>query len=375
MSGTVQTFRRWMDEEKLGPALHALLYGLSLIYGAAVRARHLLYNSGILKTKRLPCKVISVGNITVGGSGKTPMTMHLAGILKKMGLRVVVLSRGYKRSGRGFAVVSDGEKTYLGPHEAGDEPYLMALRLKGIPVIVGGDRVKSGLHAVSKFSPHVIILDDGFQHIRLDRDLDIVLLDSKGGFGNSYLLPRGILREPVGALARADLVMVKAKGPPAQPPSEPIEKLFISEPIEEPFIQGLRRPVRKFSYRPRGVFDIKDNAGKEAGYLRGKKVIALSGIADPDSFLKTLEEAGAVIIKTITYPDHYWYTRPDIDGIVEQAKNEAVELVVTTEKDAVKLWPYQGALSGITILALPIEVVTEDLSELLGERLGTFGPK
>jgi tetraacyldisaccharide 4'-kinase len=355
-----------MGEEKLGPALHALLYGLSLIYGAAVRARLLLYSTGILKTEKLPCKVISVGNITVGGSGKTPMTMHLAGILKKMGLRVVVLSRGYKRVGRGFAVVSDGEKTYLDPQEAGDEPYLMGLKLKGIPVIVGGDRVKSGRHAESNFSPDVIILDDGYQHIGLHRDLNIVLLDSKQGFGNSYLLPRGILREPVGALARADLVMVKGKGPTDEPSIEP---------IEEPFIQGLEKPVRRFSYRPRGIFDINDNVEKEVSYLEGKGVIALAGIAEPDGFLETLEEAGAVIIKTITYPDHHRYTLSDIDGIVEQAKNEASELVVTTEKDAVKLRPYRNYFSNITIFALSIEVVAEDLAGFLGEKLGTHMPE
>jgi tetraacyldisaccharide 4'-kinase len=352
----IKTVRRWMGEEKIGLAPHAFLYGLSIVYGAAVNLRLFLYNSGVLKKEKLPCKVISVGNITVGGSGKTPMTMHLARVLKEMGLRVVILSRGYKRVGRGSAVVSDGEKTFLGPEEAGDEPYLMARRLEGIPVIVGKDRVKSGLHAVRNFSPDVIVLDDGFQHIRLLRDLDILLVDSKQGFGNSFLLPRGILREPVGAMERAELVMVKGEG----------------GAFDEPFIKVLKKPVKRFTYRPTGVFDLTSNEKKETYCLNKKRVIALSGIADPGSFSKTLEGAGAVIIKTLAYPDHHKYTAFDIHRIIEEADGAAADLVVTTEKDAFKLRPYRALLSAITISALSIEVSTEDLKGMVNEKLGPF---
>jgi tetraacyldisaccharide 4'-kinase len=357
-----KTFQRWMGEEKIGLFAHAFLYCLSIVYGAAVRLRLVLYNAGVLKTKKLPCKVVSVGNITAGGSGKTPMTMHIALTLKKMGLRVVILTRGYRRAGRGYAVVSDGERTFLGPEEAGDEPYLMAQRLSHIPVIVGKDRVKSGRRAVSNFSPDVIVLDDGFQHIRLFRDLNILLVDSRRGFGNSFLLPRGILREPVSALERADLVMVKVDGPPYEPP-------------EGPFVRELKKPVMRFSYRTKGVLDINDNVEREPGYLSSKRVVALSGIAEPASFLETLEEAGAVIVNTLIYPDHHRYTPSDIERIVEEARLADADLVATTEKDAVKLGQYEKSFSGIMITALSIDVVTEDLSGLLGERLGTLQSK
>jgi tetraacyldisaccharide 4'-kinase len=346
-----------MDAQDPGPFIHAFLNTLSVFYGLAVKLRLFLYGSGVLKTKKLPCKVVSVGNITVGGSGKTPMTMHLAELFRKAGLRVVILSRGYKRAGRGFAVVSDGEKIHLGPSEAGDEPYLMATRLKGIPVIVGKDRVKSGAHAVKNFSPHVVVLDDGFQHIRLERDFNILLVDSKLALGNSFLLPRGILREPVSAAARANLVMVKGQGPE-------------TEKTVKTFLPGFDKPVKSFNYMPAGCIDIKDGEEKDAGYIRGKRVLALSGIAEPVSFTGTLEEAGAVVSKTLFYPDHHSYTPEDVDEIIKQANEGAVELVVTTDKDAVKLRAYAGRFSGITVVALSIEVKAEGLEALFGEKLG-----
>ncbi|MBI5810633.1 MAG: tetraacyldisaccharide 4'-kinase, partial [Deltaproteobacteria bacterium] len=184
---------RWMRDEHTGLAPHIALYLLSILYGASVRMRASLFAIGLIKTKRLPCRVVSIGNLTVGGSGKTPMVMHMADILQKKGRRVVILCRGYKGSAKGVNAVSDGRTVLLGYKEAGDEPYLLARRLKGVPVVVGRDRYKSGLYAIEAFSPDVILLDDGFQHIRLARDVNILLVDSKEGFGNGHLLPRGLL--------------------------------------------------------------------------------------------------------------------------------------------------------------------------------------
>lgn len=357
--------QRWMYGEDPGAFIHALLSLLSVFYGLLVRARLLLYGSGVLKKKRLPCRVVSVGNITVGGSGKTPVTMHLAELFKQAGLRVVILSRGYKRAGRGVAVVSDGEKTLLGPEEAGDEPYLMASKLKGVPVIVGKDRVKSGALAVRDFSARVLILDDGFQHIRLERDFNILLVDPKPG--DSFLVPRGTLREPVSEAARADLFMVKGGGGEGgEGEGTGLGKAF------EAIVAGSGKPVKSFSYRPAGCLDIKDGAVKEAGYINGKRVLALSGIAEPASFNETLARAGAVVADTLTYPDHHGYTPSDIDEIINRARDKGLDLVVTTEKDAVKLKKYAGRFSALTVVALTIEVVTEGLPGLLGEKSGTI---
>ncbi|MEK6539527.1 MAG: tetraacyldisaccharide 4'-kinase, partial [Deltaproteobacteria bacterium] len=173
-------YSQWIEGERRGLYfLLPFLYIFSILYGIGVRLRLFFYRIGAFKIRRLNCKVISIGNITVGGSGKTPMTIHLAEWLRDRDKKVAILSRGYKGRIKDSGIVSDGEKILLGPEDAGDEPYLMAARLKNIPVIVGRDRHRAGMYAIEKFRPDVIILDDGFQHIGLVRDLDIVLIDGK----------------------------------------------------------------------------------------------------------------------------------------------------------------------------------------------------
>jgi tetraacyldisaccharide 4'-kinase len=185
--------------------LEWLLYACSQAYELAARLRVKLYETGFLKQQNLQCKVVSIGNITVGGTGKTPVTLHVADLLRRMGYKVAVISRGYGGSaGKKAGIVSDGQEIKMTPEEAGDEPYMISLKLKGIPVIVGRDRVKAGRFAIGEFGSDIIVLDDGFQHLGLRRDLNIVLLDSANPFGNGYLLPRGVLREPLSHLGRAD---------------------------------------------------------------------------------------------------------------------------------------------------------------------------
>ncbi|MBI5599415.1 MAG: tetraacyldisaccharide 4'-kinase [Deltaproteobacteria bacterium] len=335
-----------MEEKDIGALPHVLLHALSLLYGAAIRARLFFYSSGILKPKKLRCGVISVGNLTVGGSGKTPMTIYLAKRLREKGLKVAVVTRGYKRSGRGVKAVSDGERTLLGASASGDEPYLMARRLKGVPVIVGKDRFRAGLYAIEKFSPDVIILDDGFQHIRLKRDVNILLVDGKKGFGSGYLLPRGPLREPEECMERADVIMVKGGGR-----------------VNGPGINGVKK--FGFFYRPTAFFDstsIRKNLGMD--FLKGKRVAALAGIADPGSFFDTLKECRAVVVKTIAYPDHHPYTPDDMKRIREQARD--AEFIVTTEKDLVRLEPLcAAAAEDIPIVALAIEVEVKNADRFL----------
>ena len=199
----------YRKEKSLGTKILLLpLYLLSVPYQWAVRTRILFYNIGLLKTKRLPCPVISVGNITVGGTGKTPLVMLLARGLKERGIKIAILSRGYKRKKNSDSLVSDGQNLFLSPEAAGDEPYLMANALKGVPILVGKDRFMTGQMALERFGVRGLLLDDGYQHLHLHRDLNILLIDSNVGFGDGHLLPRGILREPLSHLQRADLFVL-----------------------------------------------------------------------------------------------------------------------------------------------------------------------
>ncbi len=209
-------FDNWMNAPRESGLKKTLLFPLflfSLLYGLVVSLRILLYQKGIFQSRSLPCKVISVGNITLGGTGKTPFVCWLAERIQGEGYRVAVLSRGYKGNFSGsFSLVSDGERTLCDVRQGGDEPYLMAQKLKGIPVIVGPQRWISGRYAVERFRTEVVILDDGFQHLPLKRDLDLLLIDSSLPFGNGHLFPRGILREPLSGLSRADALILTKVG-------------------------------------------------------------------------------------------------------------------------------------------------------------------
>lgn len=325
-----------MRSEDIGFFPHIVLLVISYIYGFAVRLRNSLYTSGMIKPFRLDSRVVSIGNITVGGTGKTPMTVFIAELLKARGKRVVILSRGYKGGSKGVAVVSDGNDIFLGPDQAGDEPYLMAERLKGVPVVVGADRIKSGLLAVKKFSPDFIILDDGFQHIRLARDLNILLVDANEGFGNWYLLPRGILREPVEGIGRADLALVKGGDLRGR---------------DSNTLKGSGIPVFGFTYAPVRVLSLNDDTDKGIGFLKGKKALAVAGIANPESFFRLLEGLGVIIAKRLTYLDHHSYTQEDIEMIKDSSRE--AQIIITTEKDGVKL-------KGLSIYALVVDAIIDD---------------
>lgn len=314
------------------------LYIISLIDGLVIRIRLFFYSTGIFKIKELPCKVISIGNITVGGSGKTPMAIYLADALTKKGKKVVVLSRGYKSKNKDIDIVSDGKNIFLNPDEAGDEPFLIAKKTKNIPVVIGKDRYKAGLFAVDRFQPDIIILDDGFQHIRLKRDKDIVLIDSIRGFGNGHLLPRGILREPIDSLKRAD-------------------NIFISNDKNEEIIHKIRAsgaaaPLKSFKYKPSGFVNLADDTMIEPDKLKNKNILAFAGIANPISFFKTLEGLGIAIKEKMVFPDHHKYNSKDIDKI--KTHTNSIDCFITTEKDGVKI---KDLLSGnIVVYALSIDV-------------------
>lgn len=297
---------------------------LSIFYGAAVKARLSLYRSHILKPKILPCMVISIGNITVGGTGKTPMTMHIARRFVTEGSKVVILSRGYKGEFKGIGLVSNGADILMSAREAGDEPYLMAEKLKaqgsaGVPVIVGADRYKAGLFAIEKFSPDVILLDDGFQHIALARDKNIVLIDANTELEKEKLLPNGLLREPIRSLNRARIIMIKDK----------------KERVIDPYIKAIDKPVVAFSYAAVSLRALKDGTEMELKDLKDKKCFIFSALAQPGSFERTIEDLGANVIGKKRFVDHHNFLDSDIEEINKLSRE--AEFVITTEKDAVRL--------------------------------------
>ncbi len=357
--GTKDTIREKVTEGRVGPALHYLLYALSMVYGFIVRLRLLLYRIRILKTGRVRSRVVSIGNITAGGTGKTPLAMHMARRFAGEGEGPVILSRGYggSHAGKGRAepgLVSDGSKLLMGPEEAGDEPYQMARELlniegfgggDGVPVIVSPDRLKGARFAVEKFRPGVIILDDGFQHIRLARDVNIVLIDpSKGELNKEYLLPRGLLREPLSSLERADIFMIKGAGREARTSEMPL-------------------PVRRrfgFTYRPSKLLSLKDGTPIDPDEIDGKRVAIFSGIASPGSFESTVLSLGAEVVGSLTYPDHHSFSGEDLKEISAMKETPGgVDYIITTEKDAVRLNGLTDVLPEIHFLKIEIEIDNE----------------
>jgi tetraacyldisaccharide 4'-kinase len=300
------------------------LYLFSLPYGGAVRTRSFLYSLQWLKTRTLPCPVISVGNITAGGTGKTPLVMALAKGLMSKGIAVAILSRGYKRTKNSESVVSDGKTIFLPPEESGDEPFLMAKACPGTPVLVGKNRFVNGRIALQRFGIKGLILDDGYQHLSLHRDINILLIDSHIGFGDRHLLPRGILREPLSELRRADLLLLtKAEEPETyQPLEKEIDEIY---PGAQLFHSH---------YEPVSLVGPQDEQ-EELHSLKGKKILALSGIAHPNDFSSMLRKCGMKIVREAIFPDHHLYTTKDLSYIEDRAKG--VDGIVTTEKDMVKL--------------------------------------
>ncbi|MDI6755442.1 MAG: tetraacyldisaccharide 4'-kinase [Thermodesulfobacteriota bacterium] len=308
---------------------------LSFFYGWANSARVYLYERGIFPTRSLAGKVVSVGNITLGGTGKTPFVVLLAEMLKSKGLRVAILSRGYKGNfSEPFRVVSDGKQTFMDASQAGDEPYLMSTKLSGIPVIVGQNRWRSGKYAIEHFQSETLILDDGFQHLPLKRDLNLLLVDSSAPFGNGYLFPRGILRESLSQLRRADAIILTKAG---QHDNFKILKLNLTKFSEE-------IPIFKVEYAPGEIRMFGKETSFPAEYLKGKKVLAFSGIAKPISFKQTLLNLNADIAEFVIFPDHHQYRPKEWEKLSQKARDLGVEAMVTTEKDLVRC---QGFKQGI----------------------------
>jgi tetraacyldisaccharide 4'-kinase len=315
------------DRSPLGWALSPLV-PLSYLYGRAMRLRAALYARGVFSQRSLPCRVISVGNLTLGGTGKTPVVIALANELSARGRRVGVISRGYRRRSTSEVLeVSDGRSVRGDPEETGDEPYLIARRCPGVAVAVGADRPRVGQYLVDRYHVETMILDDGFQHLALRRDVDILIVDASAPFGNGYLLPRGRLREPLSAISRASAVLLTRAGQAGR-----LEEIKARIRAVAP-----QMPIGVSDFVPSAVMKVGDEDEEHPGILKGERVLAVSGIAQPDSFRRLLEEMGAMVAGQCVFPDHHAYSSDDVQGVRRTAERLGVDRIVTTEKDAVKL--------------------------------------
>jgi len=352
MRGTVEAI--W-SEEKIGyRPFEIFLRVASRLYRLSIFLRNRLYDMGLLRQERLPCKVISVGNITVGGTGKTPMVIYLANLLREKGFHPAVLSRGYKGKAKApINIVSDGNRLFMKPEDCGDEPALIGKSVTGVPVLTGPKRVMTGRVAVEQFGSDVLILDDAFQHRQLARDVDIVLVSAGRPLGNGFLLPAGPLREAPVSLRRADLIV--RTGDNAEE---------IPLPVAKPEFRARHRAAAVINAATGRNYPLED--------LRGRRACAFSGIAYPDGFRKTLTEAGVVIAAFLPFPDHHAYSREDIREIQKRAAEENADLIVTTEKDGVKLSRFHMFLEKIDLLRVTMDFTPDDKDfvETLLKKLG-----
>jgi len=343
------------------PILRRALSIVSIGYGLVVQHRRKRFDVQHPRVQKLPCPVISVGNITLGGTGKSPMTVYIARFLQHQGLRPAVLSRGYRGGAeKTGGVVSDGVTIRLAADMAGDEPLMMAHQLKGVPILVGKDRYKSGMKAILEFSVNVLVLDDAFQHHRLFRDINLVLLDHEQPFGNGRVVPAGPLREPVPALRAADAILLtryKMDGAshPVQPSGIAQMRQFV--PYETPiFRSGHRACIRGIwpascRTHPSDLFSTPPVSDIT---LSGNCLFAFSGIARNADFRESVQNMGYSLAGFLAYSDHHHYSPRDIDHILGQAADVDADMLVTTEKDACRLagqvdWPLPLGIVGIDI--------------------------
>jgi tetraacyldisaccharide 4'-kinase len=356
----------------------AFLHVLSWVFSGIVQLRLWLYRNRILQDHPLGCLVVVVGNLTVGGTGKTPVVEKWASTLRDRGRKVAILSRGYKSKTPALwrkawywlshtdepppRVVSDGERVLLDSEEAGDEPYMLARNLPGVVVLVDKNRVKAGAYAIKRFGCDTLVLDDGFQYLPLKGSLNLLLVDKTNPFGNGRLLPRGILREPVKHLRRASYVFLTKSDGRRDPE---LEATIARHNPTADLIECVHRP----QYLQRVGTGADDPAGRQPlAWLKGRRVFAFSGIATPESFEKFLRELGALVMGRERFLDHYRYTADDLDALLAQARQAGAECLLTTEKDAVRLPAAAAASLPVYYLRLEIEIIrgAVDFDEAVG---------
>ncbi len=327
---------------KRATAVRGVLLACSKVFEVAIKLRRFLYNVRIFRDSTLGVQVIAIGNLTVGGTGKTPVVEKFARALRDQGRNVAILSRGYRSKPTPLPtlllnklllrhdttpprIVSDGRSLLLDSEMAGDEPFMLASNLKDVVVLVDKDRVKSGRYAIQKFGCDTLLLDDGYQYWKLaGRRLDVVLIDCQQPFGNERLLPRGTLREPPSHLARADTIfLTKSDGK-----TEQLRRRIAQYNPDAGIIECVHHPLY--------FEDVFNGRQHELSELKGRKVASLSGIAQPESFEQSLVKLGAELVYSKRFADHHRFSQQEVLNAINRSKKRQAELIITTQKDAVR---------------------------------------
>ena len=346
----------------------AVLRLASHVYGGVVGLRAAVFARGLTGVRRLPVPVLSVGNLIAGGTGKTPFVEMLARRLQTQGHRVAIVLRGYRGRSTTPMIISDGRRLLCEPPVAADEAYLLARHLPGVAVLTGADRYRVGQVALEELKCGVIVLDDGFQHLRLYRDLDIVLLDAANPMGYGRLLPSGLLRERPDGLGRADLLVVTH-----------------ADSVSD--LDAIKRSLRRYApsapivlavHRPLGLIGLCGEKHLSPSHLDGQPLVAFSGIANPRGFETTLVRLGAVVLAHHVFPDHYVYSAADLEALSISAMKVRAACMVTTEKDMVKLarLNLEKMVTPLYALAISLEIVEgeETLDRMLSGLQGAIAP-
>ncbi len=337
--------------------LLAILKGISCIFAAIVALRYFLYRVGLKRRHPLGIQVISIGNVTAGGTGKTPVTEIFARTLAAEGRKVAILSRGYRRKEAPWwqrlftdvisppLVVSDGKHVLLDSATGGDEPYMLASNLPGVAVVVDRDRVKAGRYAIKRLGCDTIILDDGFQYQKLKHSIEVVLVDSTNPFGNGNMLPRGILREPVRHLKRADIIfLTKCRGD-------------VSAVVQEIRKYNKTAEIVECTHAPKSLKDVWSREEFPLTWLEGKTTCTLSGIASPKGFENSLRHLGAKVVWCERYADHHSYDSSEILYALNRTADMGADALVTTEKDAVRFPRFETSPVRCLYLRIAIEIL------------------
>ena len=354
--------------------LRFLLKCLSRLYSFIMNLRLALFEHRILRSNTLGCQVISIGNLTVGGTGKTPVVEVFARALQKNSRKVAILSRGYRKAETPFAekvknlltfntpeqqpprIVSDGERLLLDSEMGGDEPYMLASNLPNVCVIVDKDRIKSGRYAIQKLGCDTLILDDGFQYLKLKHRVDIVLVDRTNPFDNGYVLPRGLLRESARHLSRATFILITKSSGDGSP--------------------ELRRQIRELNdkaeiaecrHTPRHFQDVFTGERKPLEFVRGLRIAALSGIAAPRGFEESIQRLGGELVHRKRFADHHRYTQQEILDMINSGRDRGAQAIITTEKDAVRFPWIERRDIPLYFLRVEIELLSgaEDFNALI----------
>ena len=373
-----ETFRVWMEnletfvlevifDERRGTRagiVRALLFGASKVFAVLVKLRWFLYKARILRDATLGVQVIAIGNLTVGGTGKTPVVERFARELRDAGRNVAILSRGYRSKPPPVhewlknkilfredttppRIVSDGKSLLLDSEMAGDEPHMLASNLKDVVVLVDKDRVKSGRYAIEKFGCDTLLLDDGFQYWDLrGRRHDVVLIDRQQPFGNEHMLPRGTLREPPSHLARAHTIFItKSDGQTGE-----LRRRIASLNATAAVIECVHHPMY--------LEDVFTGERQSLEFIKGRKVGSFSGIAQPESFEHSLVQLGADLVYSKRFADHHRFSQQEILNAINRGKKRQADLIITTQKDAVRFPKLDRRDLPILFMRVEIKIVS-----------------